>query len=174
MRRAAPPPLCTSLKIMRSTHSRLGTRRIGGAARCAPMLLLVSCWIPGQTTADSSPGEGSPAITRPSNALTRVELSTTSELTALEAVQRLRPSWLRQRGHVSVASPQGVGLVVDGNPRGQVENLAEILAIDVEEMHYLNSREATTRFGTGYPHGVVAVTTRAGRGTRSPAVGPAG
>lgn len=82
------------------------------------------------------------------------ELTTLHQLSALEAVRRLRPRWLQTR----TGSPPRVH--VDGNPIGTSENLNSLRAADVQEMLYLNAADATTRFGTNYISGVILVTTR--------------
>ena len=82
------------------------------------------------------------------------ELATLQQLSALEAVRRLRPRWLQTR---TGAPPQ---VHVDGNPVGTSDNLNSYRAADVQEMRYLNAADATTRFGTNYISGVILVTTK--------------
>ena len=41
---------------------------------------------------------------------------------------------------------------------GPVESLANLNAIAVREIRYLSAADATTRWGTGYPGGVILVT----------------
>jgi hypothetical protein len=99
---------------------------------------------------------------RSSGAITSSELAPLRHLTALEVVEQLRPNWLRSRGSVSMesSSRQGVRLYVDSNLRGLAsEELALIPATEIMEIRFLSSREATTRFGTGYPDGVIILTT---------------
>lgn len=126
------------------------------------LLLVASCSTTGNSsTAD--PSDASPRrASRSSRVLTSADLLSVLDLNALQAVERLRPTWLRNRGQVSLENQQfrGVRLYVDGNPRGYMADMAEILASDVEEMRFMDSREATTRFGTGYTDGVIVITTR--------------
>ena len=53
---------------------------------------------------------------------------------------------------------------VDNVPLGTVEVLKSLSTSDVAEVRKMSAAEATTRWGTGHPGGVVYVTTR---GTRA-------
>jgi hypothetical protein len=114
-------------------------------------------------TGETSAVDGSPGPRpRSSKVLTSEDLDEVFQLSAFQAVELLRPIWLRIRGAVSMesSSSQGVRLYVDGNPRGWAKELEGILASDILEMRFLDSREATIRYGTGYPDGVIVVTTK--------------
>jgi hypothetical protein len=43
--------------------------------------------------------------------------------------------------------------------RGGVDVLREIPALDIAEIRYLDGREATQRFGTGYSGGIIHILT---------------
>lgn len=83
------------------------------------------------------------------------EMEGIHQLSAYEAVQRLRPRWLVTR---TGAAPQ---VHVDGTIQS-VEVLRTLRAVDVQEMRFLNAADATTRFGTNYVSGVILVTTKRG------------
>lgn len=51
-------------------------------------------------------------------------------------------------------------VVVDGTPRVGVGALAEISAMMVREIRYLNAADASIQFGTGYDGGAILVFTR--------------
>lgn len=88
--------------------------------------------------------------------ITAEELSEVSVSTALEVVRQLRPRWLRTR---DVREP--VRVVVNGSPRGEAtDELARLQISRVREMRFLDTREATTRYGRGFGAGVIEVTTR--------------
>ena len=75
-----------------------------------------------------------------------------------EAVQRLRPIWLRGRGPFSTTRPQSFAEVfVDDRYYGPLETLREFDVATVSEVLFLSGRDATTRFGTGYPGGVIQI-----------------
>jgi hypothetical protein len=91
--------------------------------------------------------------------ITEDELATTSALTALDAVKRLRPNFLTARG----ASPLnlaegGIAIYAEGVRLGGVSSLNDIFVQDVHEILYLNATEATQRFGTGHANGAILVT----------------
>lgn len=81
-----------------------------------------------------------------------------------QVVQNLRPMWLQTRGNVSFRDPeaQNPAVFVDGVEQGRVEALRRIDPSDVEEAEFLSASDATTRYGTGYPGGVIRISTRSG------------
>jgi hypothetical protein len=50
--------------------------------------------------------------------------------------------------------------VVDGSSRGELDALRQLSIGNIETMRYLSAADATTKYGTGYPGGVIEVTTR--------------
>ncbi len=76
--------------------------------------------------------------------------------TALEAVQHLRPQWLRTR------SGGGIRVYVDGSRVSQnTSGLAGISVQQVGRIERMSASEATTRYGTvagGHPEGAIIVT----------------
>ena len=90
------------------------------------------------------------------------ELATQPPLTAFEAIQRLRPSWLQSRGPVSsgAATRSFPQVMMDGIPLGDVNMLRDIPTDNVLEFRFISARDATTRFGTGYMAGVIEIITR--------------
>ncbi len=49
---------------------------------------------------------------------------------------------------------------VDRSRRGEIRELELIAADDVERIRYISARDATTRYGTGYPGGIIEVISR--------------
>jgi len=92
------------------------------------------------------------------NLIIQEELANTPATTALEAVQRLRSSWLNARsGGGSI-----IQVHVDGRPvPGGINVLSSIQVNDVDEIRFRNGRDATTLYGTNYSNGVIEVKTRA-------------
>lgn len=111
--------------------------------------------------APSVPG-GEPASTGSSDVLTRLELSTVEDLNALEAVRRLRPNWLRYRGRSVLTGPgrEGLRIYLDGAFFGDGEALSRLQPQSLEELRFLDSRQATLRFGTGHTVGAILARTR--------------
>lgn len=99
-------------------------------------------------------GSGSSARRGSSTRIIQEELQTVTQLDVYAAIQRLRPTWLRTR---SGGEPMAH---VDGNILGPARGLQAIRATDVQEIQFMNSADATTRFGTNYMNGVILVTTR--------------
>lgn len=94
--------------------------------------------------------------------ITQEEISSLSVSSAHDAVRRLRPRWLQGRGSQSIQT-SGVQLpvvFVDEVRFGPIESLQGIQTSDISSMRFINARDATTRFGTGYPAGIIDVTTR--------------
>ena len=82
--------------------------------------------------------------------------------TAWEAVQRLRPMWMRPGGVRNSANPSGhyPSLFVDESPYGDMESLHRFRVSDIEEMRYVNASDATIRYGGQYQGGVILITMR--------------
>jgi hypothetical protein len=108
------------------------------------------------TASCASAGSGR-STTGTSDRIGPEELENLGQLDAYEAVQRLRPQWLRVRGSSSFNQRQGVRLYVDGVPRGYAGELASFRADIVESMRFLDGREATTRYGTDHGNGAILV-----------------
>jgi hypothetical protein len=135
-------------------------RLVTVAATTTAVLALSSC---GAT----SGGAGSPAG-GDRNLLTAEQLSTMHNADAFQAVSRLRPAWLLVRGSGSLerSRSDGVRVYVDRILQGGVEALRAIAVQTVEQLRFLDGRDATTEFGTNHGGGAILVTTR-GRGDSS-------
>jgi hypothetical protein len=93
-----------------------------------------------------------------SNVLTRqeIEASAYSRTTLYDAVEKLRPTFLRAR--TTSGQRQAYPVVyVDGVRRESLEYLRAIPASEVVEIRYLNVQDATTRYGMNVPAGVLDV-----------------
>jgi hypothetical protein len=95
-----------------------------------------------------------------SDRITQDELATIDVQNALQAVQRLRPSFLQNRGGAASSitqGPQDVVVYVDQTKMGGPSTLAQIPITDVKEIQHLNGTDATQRYGTGHGSGVIIV-----------------
>ena len=89
-------------------------------------------------------------------------------LSVYQIIQRDRPLWLRAgRGAPTLGNAAGgavssafARVVVDGVAHGGFDDLRSMRGSDIDEIRYLNARDATTRFGTGYVSGAILVRTR--------------
>ena len=92
---------------------------------------------------------------RSRNLITSEELTEVSEVgTVFDAIQRLRPNWLRGRGTSSVR------VFVDGAPMGGTSVLRNYRVDVIRECRFISPTDASTRFGTGYGGGVIEVFTK--------------
>lgn len=111
--------------------------------------------------AGGTSARGSPTL------ITQEELEELPPLTVFQAVERLRPAWIRGRAStIRGADPQRyrANVFVDGIPEGDLEALQRLIVRNVREIRFYSSSDATTRFGTGYPGGVIEVLTKKGGG----------
>ena len=87
-------------------------------------------------------------------------------ISAYEAIERLRPTWLRDRGVNSVspayADDTMPRLHIDQTPY-PLDNLKSMRTNDIETIRFMGSGDATTRYGTGYVNGLIEVRTRLSR-----------
>ena len=72
-------------------------------------------------------------------------------LTLYQAVQRLRPAWLRGRGG------QSPRVYVDGVMRGGLEELEALRVDQITGAERMSPSDATTRYGTDHGGGVIFV-----------------
>ncbi|MEZ4414426.1 MAG: hypothetical protein R3E10_01605 [Gemmatimonadota bacterium] len=117
-------------------------------------LLLLGC--------ASGGGGGS---SRSPNVIRSGDLSEIPNGSAYDAIQRLRPRWLRTRGMSSVqsGSPDYAQVFIDNAPSGSLEALRRVVVQDVDSIVYMSASDATTRYGTGYTGGLIQVFTKGGR-----------
>ena len=116
------------------------------------MLVLAAC-------ASGAARSGPP---RQTDLITREEIAGTGVATALEAVEQLRPHFLRPRGGVSLrgdrtASPPQV--FVDGLEVGGPEALKDVPASLVLSIRFSPNRDTQARLGSGQYGGVIQVHT---------------
>lgn len=110
-------------------------------------------------TACASGSSGSSAGSRGGdrNLITAEELANVGASNAYDAIVSLRGRWLRARSGSASDLP---ATFVDGSHRGDYQALGSISLVNVQEIRYLDARDATTLYGTGYPGGVINVITR--------------
>ncbi len=117
------------------------------------LLLLLSC-----ATVPSS------RAVRDRARVTEEELMATHATTLYDALQQIRPEFLRTRGISSIQNPKAdiPRVFVDNVEMGDVEFLKTLNIADVAEVQHLSAEQATTRWGTGYVGGALLVLTHAG------------
>jgi hypothetical protein len=108
-------------------------------------------------------GAGRQGVSTTSNVIDRAELEAAGSVSTYDAVQRLRPQYLRDRGPVSLvntsARPRAV-VFLDQTEYGELETLRTIPASRVEQVRFYPGAEAATKFGSVYGSGVIQLNMR--------------
>jgi hypothetical protein len=104
-------------------------------------------------------GGGSPQQDAGSNRnlITREQLEAMPSTTARDVIDRLHRDWLRGRGGTIQSATGRVypKVFVDSRPYGEIDVLYGFGTETIEEIRYISASDATTRFGTGYPGGII-------------------
>lgn len=125
-------------------------RRSFWLAAAIPALILWGC-----ASAGTSPTHADTDV------ITREQIDAYHGETVYLLIQSLHANWLQGRGQVSLRGAAPVRVYVDGVPQYDgVQSLEAMRPRDVQEIRYLDARQATTRFGTGHTNGAILVTTR--------------
>ena len=111
----------------------------------------------GATACASGGGGAARPAGATSNRIVLEEIQDLSQMTGLQAIERLRPRWLQARAGTGGEPPV---LYVDGSRRSSINDLQSMRTSDLEQMEYMSASDATTRFGTGHGGGAIMVTTR--------------
>lgn len=138
----------------------------------AMAVLLMGCASGGQAAKESDQAPGAAvlaaqqAAASPSrhdpDVLTQAEiLATPGVTTALAAVTRLRPRFLRAEARTSMNSvPSGPIVRLDGQELGEVSTLSQVEIGLVYEIRYYSIVQAETKFGGVRGRPVIAVSTK--------------
>lgn len=82
--------------------------------------------------------------------------------TAYDAVERLRPRYLRERANptagIGANRVDPVVVYVNGIRRGGVDELRRIRIAEVASIHYVRPTDAQTRYGNNHGSGAIEVT----------------
>jgi hypothetical protein len=110
------------------------------------------------TTHDT--GTGTAAVRRNPNLITAEEIATINVANAYEAVERLRPNFLRSRGRTTLTANaiEYPNVYLNRQRYGDIGQLRNILASTVREIRYYSPAEAGTQFGLDNANGVIEVT----------------
>ena len=158
---------------------RTWRRRKGGPVTLLAVLL-TSVLFPAASAAQSASriegSGGSPNVISSE----QIRQSGLEGLSAWEIVERLRPRWFGNRGNSVLDNLQVTvaRVVVNGMPLSsssapglsyssgnQLDDLRGLRGSEIDQMRYLDRRDATTRFGTGYESGAIVVELSRGRGS---------
>ena len=127
------------------------TVRHGTWVRCALLL----CALP-VLSACASSGSGSSGGSSSRDVITAEEIQAAPPGDGYQVVQRLRPRWLQPRGASGTPQVRIDGRVVQGG----IQALRQLRGTDIQEVRFIDARDATTQLGTGFPAGLIDVITR--------------
>jgi hypothetical protein len=96
------------------------------------------------------------ALRTSADLITREEIMKQPVENVYDAVQRLRPGFLRARSTATRTTAYPV-VFVDGIRRGDPETLRTIPTRGVDEIRYIKALDATTRYGLNIEGGVIEV-----------------
>jgi hypothetical protein len=116
-------------------------------------MLSVSGCVSAGSSSGSSPRPGRDVISRE-------VLDSAPSISAYQAVERFHRDWLRGRSSTLQTESGRVFAVVfvDGQRYGPLDTLHQIGTEVVQEIRFISPSDATTRYGTGYPGGIIMVT----------------
>jgi hypothetical protein len=129
--------------------------------RAAARFLLIGPILFLASACASGPSSGAPPPDR--YVITLAEIQATEAETAYQIIQQLRPRWfVRNRGVRTFAAGGEATLrvVVDELPPRELEFLYQLPREILQELRFLDAREATFKYGTGHDAGIIEVTTR--------------
>lgn len=122
------------------------------------ILALTACAL---ALASCASGSGSGSRRGPADRLSAEELEEWASQDLFNIIQRLRPTWLQVRAPVTAQGRPTIAVILDGQrQQGSVELLRDLKAGDVQDVRFMNARDATTRFGTDMTAGAILVTTK--------------
>lgn len=108
--------------------------------------------------ATASPSGDQPRQNR--NLITAEEIAEYPTLSAYHIIQLLRPAWLRHRGRPGTRASGYASVFQDGIQMEGQDALQRITGESIQRMRFIGAADATTRYGTGFPEGIIEVTTR--------------
>ena len=81
--------------------------------------------------------------------------------TAYDLIERLRPAWLLARGQISFTNPGSAypTVYIDAIRHGGLMTLHEIAPNQIQRLEFIGMVDATIRWGTGHPSGVINIVT---------------
>lgn len=140
-------------RLLRKDLRRRPAARAWAAAPLLLVLLLTACASSGERSERRSGGD----------VLTGEEIAEAGDRisTALEAIEHLRPSFLRTRPSGTLSgSSDPVRVYVDGMDWGDARSLSRLRATQVVRIRFIRPRDAQIRYGMNHSSGALEVTTR--------------
>lgn len=114
--------------------------------------------------ASGGSGSGSlPAQDR--NVITDTELTSVNSSSLYDAIEKLRPHFLRSRGSSGLSgesSSDFAAVYVDGRPYGDIGSLRSLVPAQLSQVRYYDAISAQQKFGITSGSGVIDVTVKRG------------
>ena len=106
-------------------------------------------------------------VRRDPNVIMAGELANYSTMMLADAIRQLRPRWMNVRGAPSVefGGDRRVPVVLDGGAPQDWGILDSLRPDQVQSVRYHSAADATMRWGTGFPNGLIEVATMRGGGS---------
>jgi hypothetical protein len=105
-------------------------------------------------------GSGDGVASGGSDLITREQLEQAGRANAYEAIEFIRPQWLRARSEQSVLNPTGIQVYLNDSRYGDLQSLRNITTHDIVTIRRYSATAASQRWGPGHSEGVIAVSTR--------------
>jgi hypothetical protein len=127
--------------------------------RFAALIVLLEMALVSAGCASPGANEGNASESESPGAVTGEELRQASfARNTYDALEQLRPLWLRPRGRTSLVEDASVPVVyVSGIKHGGVTSLRGIEVNDVRQIDFMSPLDAQTRYGIGHSGGVIVV-----------------
>ena len=133
--------------IKRNWRERIKDMKRIQIIACVTVLFVMGC-AGGGGVSDTGPR-------KQRNLITQDEIGAKDFRNTYEVIQALRPQMLRVRGSI------GLAVFVNGIKMSNgTQSLYDISPSSIGEIRYLNSFDATARFGTDAPDGAISITTK--------------
>jgi hypothetical protein len=106
-------------------------------------------------------GSAGPAALQPARDLiTGEELRKADFVNVLDAIEKLRPLWLANRGPDSFTDPSQVVVYSDNVKLGDVSSLRNVSMQSIRYIRRYDGRAAQVRWGSGHAAGVILVSSQ--------------
>jgi hypothetical protein len=93
------------------------------------------------------------------NIISQAQIKEHGFITAYDAVEALRSTWLRTRGTNSLNKPTEVLVYIDDNRLGGVLTLKQVTTSQIIQIRFVDGLTATARWGLDHGQGVILVVT---------------
>jgi len=93
------------------------------------------------------------------NIISQEQIKEHGFITAYDAVEALRSTWLRTRGTNSLNKPTEVLVYIDDNRLGGVQTLKQVTTSQIIQIRFVDGLTATARWGLDHGQGVILVVT---------------